>query len=136
MAMSSLRKLFLMDNITGVSLPVPRLSLPRLWCASPVAGTHTHTYPGGPMQGFALPHLTAVSLASVHGVQLRSAQGYVYPQVLKVPGLERRCVGTVVGSPTHPSCSMEIMLCIPPPASGCGGMSHGQSRFQTCHNNR
>ena len=52
-AASSLRKHFPLDNVTGVSLPVPGLSLPRLWCVSPGAGTHTCTL--GSRRGLCAP---------------------------------------------------------------------------------
>lgn len=60
------------------------------------------------------------------------------PQIFKGPSLEGECMGTVVDAPTDVGALLHrehTLLYIPPPASGCGGMSHSKGRFQTCHNN-
>lgn len=95
-AMSSLRKLFLMDNITAVSLPAHRFSLPWLWWASPVAGTHTHAS-WGPDAGLCAPSPGCCQSCFCTWCTAWLCSRVRVPPDLKGPGLERHCVGTVVG---------------------------------------
>lgn len=106
-AASSLRKLFPLDNITGVSLPVPGGSLCP-GCSVFPWGLHTHEHPVVPNQGFALPHLLQVLL--LHMVCIAALlERYMYTQILTGSGLGGDSVGKTVGPVLLP-CSPRSMV--------------------------
>lgn len=121
-----------------VCLPVPGLSLPWLWCVSPGAGTHlcilgSRHGPCAPSPECYKPCLCLWCVAQLCSRVYVPAD----PQRTRPGGrLHGKCCRSTNRSLLPCSLESNTALCNPPPASEQGGMSHGQGRFQTCHNNR